>query len=470
MQGGIGSGDWTDTVLRVKDPNDLVAQLATIVGEHHVLSSAVDLSEYVTDWTGRFRGTGKIVVRPGSVGEVADIVRLCRRLGVAVVPQGGNTGLVGGSVPLRGEVVVSTRRLNDIGDVDMASRQVTLGAGVTLAGLQGAARSVGLRYPVDFGARDSATVGGTIATNAGGISVLRYGMTRRHVVGIEAVLGTGEVVSHLGGFVKDNTGYDLTGLLCGSEGTLGVVTAARVQLVPVHALRTTALIGFATVEEAMSAVQRLCSTNDDIDALEIFFASGVRLVSETFGRSVPFLAPCYLLIETSSDVDRTDWLVSTLEETSHVDVAVSASEAMRTSIWQLREDHTPAINTLGPPLKFDITVPVGQLDRFCAAVRAAVDRVAPEAETFLFGHAADGNLHVNVSGVGPDSRLVDAVENAVMATVVEFHGSVSAEHGIGVAKKSFLAMSRSPAEISAMRAIKSALDPGGIMNPNVLFD
>ncbi len=471
MQSGIGAGDRAGTVLRVNDQVDTFSQLAAIVGEGHVLTSDGDLAPYTVDWTGRYRGTGRIVVRPGSTDEVADVVRLCRRSGAAIVPQGGNTGLVGGSVALQGEVVVSTRRLNLIGDVDRSTRQITVGAGVTLGEVRTAAERAGLCYPVDFAARDSATIGGSIATNAGGISVLRYGMTRRHVVGIEAVLGSGDVVSHLGGLIKDNTGFDLAGLLCGSEGTLGIVTAARLQLVPIHTNRTTVLIGFDSVTAAMFAVDRLCSSSDEFDAVEIFFESGARLVNETFDRSLPFDAPCFLLIEMSSNIDRTEWLAGELERVPHVvDVAVALNDAMRTNIWRLREEHTPAINTLGPPLKFDVTVPVGDLPDFSEAVHRSVHEVTSEASTYLFGHAADGNLHVNVTGIDPDTQLARVVEEAVMATVVAFHGSVSAEHGIGSAKKRFLSMSRSSAEIDAMRAIKRALDPDGIMNPNVLFD
>jgi FAD/FMN-containing dehydrogenase len=290
------------------DEQELTARLAGIVGVDHVLTESDDLTPYTVDWTGRYIGSGRIVVRPDSTAQVVDIVGVCREMSVPIVPQGGNTGLVGGSVPLQGEVVVSTRRMSTIGDVDRVARQVTVGAGVSLGTVQQSALEAGLRYPVDFGARDSATIGGTIATNAGGISVLRYGMTRRHIVGIEAVLGTGEVISHLGGLVKDNTGYDLVGLLCGSEGTLGIVTGARLQLVPLHRERTTALVGFDCVEHAMDAVGRVCAMSDDIDALEIFLESGVRLVAESFGRSVPFVAPVYVLVEASADEDRSSQL------------------------------------------------------------------------------------------------------------------------------------------------------------------
>lgn len=449
---------------------EILARLIEIVGAPHVLTAEKDLDGYTIDWTGRYRGTGRVVVRPASTSEVADIVRLCRNTQTSLVPQGGNTGLVGGSIPLKGEIVLSTRRLSSIGVVDTAARQVTVGAGAILADVQRAAQVAGLRYPVDFGARDSATIGGTIATNAGGVAVLRYGMTRRHVVGVESVLGTGESVSHLGGLVKDNTGYDLAGLLCGSEGTLGVVTAARLQLVPSHVHRSTALIGFEDIGSAMNVVVHVCSQREDIDALEIFFESGVQLVQNVFGRRAPFSAPVHLLIELSSDEDRSESVIAVLGSSAGVtDVVLASSEAMRERLWQLREEHTPAINSLGPPLKFDVTIPLARLADFVAVVETAVNTRAPQARTFIFGHAADGNLHVNVSGVGSDPTSVNAVEDVVMGLVGDHGGSVSAEHGIGTAKKRFLTLSRSQAEIDAMKAVKRAFDPDGIMNPNVLF-
>jgi glycolate oxidase subunit GlcD len=451
--------------------SEFIERLTAIVGKHHVLTQHEDVVAYTVDWTGRYQGTGRIVVRPGSTTEVTEIVRLCIDESVAIVPQGGNTGLVGGSVPLRGEVVLSTKRLASVGNVDGVARQITVGAGATLASVQQAAHRSGLHYPVDFGSRDSATIGGSVATNAGGISVLRYGMTRHHVVGIEAVLGTGEVVSHLGGLVKDNTGYDLAGLLCGSEGTLGVITAVRLQLVPRHEYRTTALIGFGSIEAAMSAVGTLCSSRDDLDAVEIMFDSGVRLVEEVFDRRVPFSAPVYLLVEISSDRDFTESGFGSIESLSDVvNVAVATSEAQRDALWKFREEHTLAINSLGPPLKFDVTVPLREIPAFTMSVQQAVSAVVSDATTFLFGHAADGNLHVNISGVDADSSMVPVIEDSVMAEVVRYEGSVSAEHGIGTVKKRFLKLSRSRSEIETMRAIKSALDPDGIMNPNALFD
>lgn len=435
-----------------------------------MLSDPVDVAPYVVDWTGRFRGSEAIVVRPSSTAEVAGVVHLCRESSVPLVPQGGNTGLVGGSVPLHDEVVLSTRRLTKVGPVDPISRQVTVEAGVTLTGIHEIARSAGLRYPVDFGARDSATLGGTIATNAGGISVLRFGMTRRHIVGVEAVLGTGQVVSHLGGLVKDNTGYDIAGLLCGSEGTLGVVTAARLQLVSAGDLRETTLLGFVDARAAMAAVARMCSLSPDIEAMEMFFESGALLVQREFGHALPLRAPVYVLVEVGVAHHGESPLSGLLESCSDVlDVAVASSEATRLALWRVRDEHTSAINRLGPPIKLDVSVPLDRVADFVESVPQVVESTDTSAVVFLFGHAADGNIHVNVTGVAPDSSRSRLIEDVVLAEVVRYGGSVSAEHGIGTAKKDFLHLYRSPSEIDSMRRIKSALDPDGILNPNVLF-
>ena len=256
----------------------MLDELRDAVGADHVLTDPEVVAGYVVDWTGRFRGATPAVVRPGGVDEVARIMQICAAARVALVPQGGNTGLVGGSVPQHGEIVLSLRRLDGLGPVDAAAAQVTAGAGVTLARLQAHARAAGWEYGVDLGARDSATVGGTVATNAGGVHVLRYGSTRRQVVGVQAVLADGSVIDRLDGLEKDNTGYDLGGLLCGSEGTLAVVTAARLRLVPRPRHVVVALLAFDGVDDALAAVGALRQEVDALRALEFFEQRGVDLV------------------------------------------------------------------------------------------------------------------------------------------------------------------------------------------------
>jgi FAD/FMN-containing dehydrogenase len=445
-----------------------VGALAGIVGSRHVLTDAEVIAGHCVDWTGRFRGWSPAVVRAGSTGEVAEVLALCNRHRVAVVPQGGNTGLVGGGVPLHGEIVVSLGRLNHLGAVDTVQPSVTAGAGVTIGALQRHAGEAGLAYGVDLAARDSATVGGTIATNAGGLRVIRWGATRAQLLGIEAVMADGSVVSHLGGLLKDNTGYDLAGLLCGSEGTLGVVTAARLRLVPVHEHRTVALVGFADVDTAVRSAARWATTIAGVEAIELFVATGLELVCDTTGLAPPFPSSwaAYVLVEAASDADPTDAMAAVLADTAGVgDIAVGRTPYERSRLWQYRERHTDAINSLGPPHKLDVTLPHGALAGFIAEVPQEVSAVDPAAQTWLFGHVGDGNIHVNVTGVEPGN---DTVDDAVLRLVAARGGSISAEHGIGTAKRQWLSLNRSPQELAVFAAIKAALDPVGILNPNVL--
>jgi FAD/FMN-containing dehydrogenase len=275
-------------------------------------------------------------------------------------------------------------------------------------------------------------------------------------------------VSHLQGLVKDNTGFDLASLLCGSEGTLGIVTAVRVRLVAEQPVRVTALAGFDRVDSAVEAMASVCRSLDTVDAAELMLESGVDLVESVAGVSSPIArAAAYLLVECSAHDDQSESLGSILEAVPGLrDVAIAVTPSQRDALWRLRDEHTPSINTLGPPLKFDVTVPIERLSRFVSSIGTVVSDVAPGAQTFVFGHAADGNMHVNVSGaVDRDDDMTDAVLRAVVAE----GGSISAEHGIGVAKARWLHLSRSSAELGAMRAIKAALDPDGIMNPGVLF-
>lgn len=452
----------------MSSPDVAVARLRDVVGAGVVVDPDL-VASYVTDWTGRFVGHAALVVRPGSTEEVAGVVSVCRELGVALVPQGGNTGLVGGGVPLDGEVVLSLRRLRQVDAVDQQAGQVTTGAGVTLGDLQAAARVAGWSYGVDMASRDSATVGGTVATNAGGLRVVRYGDTRAQVLGLEAVLGSGEVISHLGGLVKDNTGYHWPSLVCGSEGTLAVVTAARLRLVPPVNARTVALLAFPGVRPAVDAAGLLRRSLPNLEASELVLAPGMELVCSVTGAGLPFpeAHPVYLLIEVADRTDPTGPLAEVVEGLDDLsDVAVATEPGPRAALWHYREAHTEAINTLGPPHKLDVTLPDGALAEFVDRVPEVVRTVDPAARTWLFGHVGDGNIHVNVNGPAPDD---DRVDDAVFRLVAALGGSISAEHGIGTAKKRWLHLSRTPAEIRAFRSIKHALDPAGILNPQALL-
>jgi FAD/FMN-containing dehydrogenase len=446
---------------------ELLAQITEVVGSEHVLEGDDLTAGFSVDWTGRYRGHTPAVVRPGDIDEVAAVLALCAEHGTPVVPQGGNTGLVGGGVPLGGEVVLSLRRLTSLAPVDTAARAVTAGAGVTIGELQRHAAAAGLEYAVDLASRDSATVGGTVATNAGGLRVVRFGATRAQLLGIEAVLSDGRVLRHLGGLTKDNTGYDLAGLLCGSEGTLAVVTAARLRLVAPRPQRTTALVAFASIGDAIDAAGAWAGAVEGVEAIEFMVSDGVGLVADRLGLARLVAAPAHLLVEAAGSADPTDALAAVVASTPGVlDVAVGRSAGQRERLWRYREGHTEAINQLGPPHKLDVTLPHDRLADFIDAVPSAVEALRPGASVWLFGHAGDGNVHVNVTGVAPDDPVVDDV---VLHLVADLGGSISAEHGIGTAKRPWLGLNRSPEELSAFAAIKGALDQAGILNPNVLL-
>jgi FAD/FMN-containing dehydrogenase len=457
----------------------LLDELRVVVGGDHVVTDPEITVGYAVDWTGRFRGGTPVVVRPADAAEVAGVVGACAAAGTALVPQGGNTGLVGGSVPLDGEVVLSLRRLRSVGEVDLRAGQVTVGAGATLAEVQAHVRPHGLAVGVDLSPRDSCTIGGMVATNAGGINVVRHGTMRRQVVGVEAVLGDGAVVSHLAGLAKDNTGYDLAGLLTGSEGTLGIVTAVRLALVAIPAQRIAIALGFADLPAAIDATAHLRRSLADLEAVEVMFADGVALVAEHIGDAVPeaLAAPVSLLVEVAGSVDPLEQVADALETLPPSaplagEPSVAATPEQRDRLWRFRERHSEAINSLGPPVKLDVSLPPGAMAAF---VHALPGVLPPTVRLTLFGHLGDGNLHVNISGVlsnaltAEEVRTADEVEEAVLRAVVHHGGSISAEHGIGTVKARYLHLCRSPQEIAAFRAIKRALDPHGILNPAALL-
>ena len=450
-------------------PDGLPAALRAAVGEAHVLTDPDLMAPYLTDWARRWTGTAAAVVRPGSTPEVAEVVRACVAAGVAVHPQGGNTGLVGGSVPAAAHpggaspVVLSTSRLTRLDPVDEVMGQVTCGAGTTLGDLRRHAAAAGWEYGVDLAARDSATVGGTVATNAGGIRVVAYGMTRAQVVGIEAVLPGGDVVSHLAGLAKDNTGYDLAGLMVGSEGTLGVVTAVRLRLHRPPGPTTVVLVGVASFDEALGLVRGAVDPRSTLLAAEVVDATGMALVQQLAGLPWPLERrwPLVLLLE-ATDVDGGP--AFSLPDDADAVAALDAADAAR--LWAYRERQSEAFSAHGVAHKLDVSVPLGSLGAAAALMRERL-LARPDVEAFgVFGHVADGNLHAEIVGPAPDDATVD---EAVLGVVRELGGSVSAEHGIGRAKTAYLSWCRSPAEIAAMRAVKAALDPAGLLAPGVLL-
>ena len=454
---------------RLERARGLIRDLAGAAGDEHVLTDPGLVGGYVTDWTRRYHGDALCTVRPGSTAQVAAVLRACAAHGATVVPQGGNTGLVGGSIPAGGAVLLSTTRLRELGPVDTLAAQVTAGAGVTIGHLRAHAGAAGLEYGVDLASRDSATVGGTIATNAGGIHTIRYGPTRSQLLGVEAVLADGSVISRLSGLPADNAGYDLTQLLAGSEGTLAVITAARLRLWPAEPDAVAVLAGVSDVAAAASLYARVRACLPGLRAAEYFEAAGLDLVRELTGLPLPLRrpAPAYLLIEFAGPAGHTERLaaIPALEAS-----AVAIDAAGRAALWAYRERHTEAIAAAGIPHKMDVAVPLAQLAAFRAglddAVRAASSGAGRPATVLVFGHIGAGNLHVNVLGPDPAD---DTVDETVMRLAAAHGGTISAEHGIGRAKVALLPLSRSAAEIAAMRAVKASLDPRGLLNPGVLL-
>ncbi len=488
----------------------LLAALVRVVGRRHVLTDAATCASYVTDWTGRWTGHARAVVRPADTAEVAGVLRACAAHGAAVVPQGGNTGLVGGSVPRGGEVVVSLTRLDHLEPVDVAAREVVVGAGVTLASLHAHAAAVGLGYGVDIAARDSATVGGTIATDAGGLRVVRYGSTRAQVVGLTVVLADGSVIDRVAGTIDGPAGYDLAALFVGCEGTLGLVTAARLRLIVPPTERVVALVGTEDVDTAI-AVQRAVQTAfGRLQASELVTAAGLDLVVATTGQRPPFVPspPYAVLLEVADEpvpghADATgaphaaprvpdgtsgpradgpgegsadglgERLAAVLETLvadtpGIVDVALGLDASDRASLWQLRESHSDALATTGPVRKLDVVVPPAAIGTFLERLPAVLAAAAGAGtEAVVFGHLAVGDLHVNLVGV-PDDRGA-TVEDAVLTAVVAAGGTPAGEHGVGVQKRTWLARVLNRSDIATMRALARALDPDGRLNPGVLL-
>ena len=450
----------------------LLDEFESIVGASHALHEDQLVASYSTDWTGRFKGSTPLVLRPGTTEEVAQILRVASDANVALVPQGGNTGLVGGSVPLRGEVVLSLLRLNVCEPVDVLAQQVTLGAGVTLAQAQNHVSPFNLAIGVDLAARDSCTIGGMIATNAGGINVVRYGPMRDQLLGVEAVTADGSSISHLEGLEKDNTGYHLPGLLAGSEGSLAVITKARLRLHPQLDERCSAMLAFKSVGDAVSATAQLRRSVPDLHAVEVIFREAMDLVSDYISTSIPVRSDgsAWLIVEAASSSDPTDELAQAIDDLGDLvlDVAVGHDSTSRAGLWQFREKITEAIATRGTPHKLDVTLPASELAEFVSRIPEIINEVDRRATAVMFGHLGDGNVHVNVlgdDGLEPDNE----VESAVLGYVAQLGGSISAEHGIGTAKKEFLHLNRSGEEIAIFRAIKSSFDPKGILSPNTLI-
>jgi FAD/FMN-containing dehydrogenase len=460
---------------------DLPRRLSELVGADAVLTAAADIAPYLVDHRRLYQGSAAAVVLPRTTDEVSRVVAFCNDARIGVVPQGGNTGYVGGATPLDpGVIVLAMRRMNRIRSVDAANFAMVAEAGCTLAAVQEAAAAANRLFPLSLGSEGSCQIGGNLATNAGGTAVLRYGMTRQLAFGLEAVLADGSVVSQLAPLAKDNTGYDLTRLLIGSEGTLGVITAACLKLFPAPRAKATAWVGIPSPAAALELLARLRTASDDrLSTLELVPHAALALVLEHIDAARdPGIepGPWYLLVEltSSSEQDLDALLTRVLESAATAglvtDAAIATSEAQRVNFWRLRESVPEAQRKAGGSVKHDISVPVASLQRFVDAGTAIVEQLAPEGFLVAYGHAGDGNLHFNVNQrPGADANAFAAREaplrRAIHDLVAQFGGSFSAEHGIGKLKVDELRRYAQPAELAAMHRIKQALDPHGILNP-----
>ncbi len=459
--------------------NALITELGRVLGERHVLVAAEEVAPYCTDWRGRYSGAAVCVVLPGSTEEVAAAVSACAAAGVAVVPQGGNTGLCGGATPVGGEVVVCLRRLNRIRAIDADNNSITVEAGCTLHAVQEAATAAGRLFPLSLAAEGSATLGGNLSTNAGGVQVLRYGNARELCLGLEVVLADGRIWNGLRGLRKDNTGYDLKHLFIGAEGTLGLITAATLKLFPRPRVHATAWVAVPDPAAAVRLLGRLRdAAGDNVTAFEIVGRPALELVLRHIPNARDPLAggPAWqVLVELSGARDD---LPATLEQALQQaaeagvidDAVVAASEAQTAALWALRENVSEAQKVEGVSIKHDVAVPVSRIAEFITRADAAVRATFPDVRIVCFGHIGDGNLHYNQSKPDAQSNAAfiaqtGSVNRLVHDLVHELGGSISAEHGLGQLKRDEVLRYKSETEMDLMRAVKQALDPRGLMNP-----
>ena len=466
---------------------ETIEALARIVGAQHAIREAEAMAPYLVEWRDRYHGKAALVLKPGSTDEVAAILKLADETKTAIVPQGGNTGLVGGQIPFESghEVVVSLTRLDRVRDIDLASNTMTVEAGLVLAVAQQVAERAGRSFPLSLASEGSAQIGGVLATNAGGMGVLAYGSARDLTLGLEVVLAGGQVWNGLKSLRKDNTGYDLKDLFIGSEGTLGIITAAVLRLFPKVATKVTCIAGLRALETAPAFFARVfASVGPALGAFEIMSRTGIEFVLK-HGSQVrdPFPAPhaWYVLFDLTSP--RADENLQQLAETvlgegsasGEIDEAVvAASLAQGEELWRLRTLMSEVQKLEGGSIKHDVAVPVARVPELVTRANHLVELMIPGARPVPFGHLGDGNIHYNVSQPPGMDRAIflshwEALNAAVHEIVLDLGGSISAEHGIGRMKRDLLAHAKQPVELDLMRKIKQAFDPNSILNPGKLL-
>ena len=458
--------------------NNLLNQLQEIVGPSGMLLGA-DVASRSDSWPPMGGCQAKALIRPASTGEVSEILKLCHAAKQAVVTHGGLTGLVGGARADKEDIVISLERMNRIEPVDTVNRTVTLEAGVLLQRVQEAAEDAGLLFPLDLGARGSATIGGNISTNAGGNSVIRYGMIRDQLLGVEAVLANGTIISSLKGVIKNNTGYDLKQLFIGSEGTLGIVTRAVLRLRPLPRSRNTALVAIEDFEHLGHFLWDMDSAlGGALSAFEVMWNDFYQLIvggGDNHGQPLQLSHGFYVLIESTGGHEEADKsrfegaLEKALKQELIVDAVIAQSKQQREDLCAIRDDIEGLVKGLFPPITFDISLGIAQMDDYVEEVRQQLTERWPASRMVVFGHLGDGNIHLVLTVGSLEETEVHAVETIVYEALGRRQGVISAEHGIGLEKREYLQHSRSAEEIELMKTIKQALDPRGILNPGKIF-
>ena len=472
--------------LRPPSP-DTIDALVRIVGETHAIRDEADMAPYLTEWRDRYQGKAAVVLKPGSTDEVSAILKCANETLTAVVPQGGNTGLVGGQIPFESgnEVVVSLERLTHVRDIDLASNTMTVEAGLVLQVAQQVAESAGRLFPLSLASEGSCQIGGVLATNAGGVGVLAYGNARNLALGLEVVLADGRVLHGLKRLRKDNTGYDLRDLFIGSEGTLGIITAAVLRLFPKPVERVTCIAGVNELERASAFFARAYeAVGPMLTAFEILPRIGIEFALKHADRTRDPLSashPWYLLFELSSPRESDEprkiaeaLLQDGIEAGEIADAAIASSLTQASELWRLRELMSEMQKHEGGSIKHDVSVPVALVPAFIARANRLVELMIPGARPVPFGHLGDGNIHYNVSQpAGMDKAVFlanwDALNAAVHEIVLDLGGSISAEHGIGRMKRDLLPHAKDPLALELMRKIKASFDPNGILNPGKLL-
>lgn len=459
--------------------NDLIQALQTLLGPNQVLTGDA-VRQRAVSWFDHSPSQAGAIIRPGSTDEVSKALSLCHQAGVSVVPMGGLTGVVDGVRARPEQIGLSLERLTGLEPVDVDNRTVTVEAGVPLQRVHELAEQHDLHFPVDLGARGSCTIGGMVATNAGGNEVLRYGMMREQVLGLEAVLADGRIVSNLRPLMKNNTGYDLKQLFIGSEGTLGIVTRVTLKLRPLHHSLSTAWVAvndFPNLSRLLRQLERRLGGR--LSAYEVMWREHAELMAgDDSPHTLPLdnSAPYYVLIQAANYHESEPAifeaaLEAAFEHNLIQDAAVATSQAQQAKMWAIRDDIERLTKKLTPYAAFDVSLPIKHMEAYVDALKSNLVGQWPEARLIVFGHLGDGNLHIFINiGEAMDEEERHAIESHVYSPLQHYDGSVSAEHGIGLEKKAYLSLSRSETEIAIMRQLKSALDPKGILNPGVIFD